>query len=170
MRGGYWVVALFATGWASAGLLSSGYSPILILLPLLISAATLFWAYREPEAGQSAGPHVGKLIARWSIVEGVAIFLAASWLRRNGHPDAIFSAVAVIVGLHFLPLARGIPVRSYYLTGIALILLGIAGLLLPAHERPLVIGMGAAIVLWTTAIYRLSVAHRQARAGTPTYA
>ena len=59
---------------------------------------------------------------------------------------------AIIVGLHFFPLARGIPVRIYHATGAGLLAVGAAGLLLPASDRPLVSGMGAALVLWGTAL------------------
>lgn len=164
MRGGYWVVAIFATGWASAGLLASGYPPSTAMLPAIISAALLFWAYRTPETARDAGPHVRKLIARWSLIEGAAIVIATHLLGRAHRGDAVFSTVALIIGLHFLPLARGIPMRLYYLTGGGLILAGARGILLPASERPLAIGSAAAGVLWATAVYRLLEVRRLAPA------
>jgi hypothetical protein len=105
---------------------------------------------------------VRKLIARWSLVEGGAIALASNLLSRMHRTDCMFSAVAVIVGLHFFPLARGIPARQYYVTGGGLILVGLAGLLLPALERPITVGLSAAMILWGTAIYRLLEARRAA--------
>jgi uncharacterized membrane protein (UPF0136 family) len=160
MRSGYWVVAVFATGWASAGLLAAGYSPITCLLPALVSGAILLWAYRLPSTGGDNGIHTRKVLARWSLVEGLAIVLAVNLLHRTHHPDATFSVVAAIVGLHFLPLARSIPVRLYYLTAAGLVLTGAAGMLAPADERPLFVGLGAAAVLWATAVYRLTEARR----------
>jgi hypothetical protein len=162
MRSGYWVVAIFAAGWASAGLLAAGYPPVAILLPVLISAALLLWAYTTPSTGGELSSHTRRLLARWSLIEGLAIVVAINLLHRTHHPDATFSVVAAIVGLHFLPLARRIPVHLYYLTAAGLVLCGAAGMLLPAGERPLAIGLSAAGVLWATAVFRLSGARRSA--------
>jgi hypothetical protein len=147
-------------GWASAGLIASGYPPIYAVLPALISGAILFWAYSLPSTGGELGAHTRKVLARWSLVEGLAIVLAVNLLHRVHHPEAMFSVVAAIVGLHFLPLARSIPVRLYYLTAAGLILIAAAGMLVAAGSRPLFVGLGAAAVLWATAIYRLIEARR----------
>src|SRR4029079_14567844 len=61
-------------------------------------------------------------------------------------------AAAIIVGLHFFPLARGIPARLYFATGGGLLLAGIVGLVLPPNERAAIVGFGAALVLWATAL------------------
>jgi hypothetical protein len=160
MRSGYWVVAIFATGWASAGLLVAGYPPVTVLLPILISAALLLGAYTTPATGGELSSHTRKLLARWSLIEGVAIVVAVNLLRRTHHSDATFSMVAAIVGLHFLPLARKIPVTLYYMTGAGLVLCGAAGMFLAAGERPLAVGLGTAGVLWATAVSLLSSARR----------
>jgi hypothetical protein len=160
MRSGYWVVAVFATGWASAGLLATGYPAATILLPALISGAILLWAYSLPSTGAALGAKTRKLLARWSLVEGLAIVIAVNLLHRLHHPEAIFPVIAAIVGFHFVPLARSIPVRLYYLTAAGLVLTGAAGLLVPAGGRPLVVGWCAAGVLWATAVWRLIRARR----------
>jgi hypothetical protein len=90
-----------------------------------------------------------------SAIEGVAIFVVANLLVRTHHSDARFPAIAVIVGLHFLPLARGIPLRTYYTTGVVLIAIGAAGLALSDPARSLFVGLGCACVLWATGAYRL---------------
>ena len=162
MRSGYWVVAMFATGWASAGLLGAGYPPVTIVLPVLISAALLIWAYATPSTAGALGSHTRRLLARWSLVEGLAIVVAVNLLHRTHQADATFSVVAMIVGLHFLPLARQIPVQLYYLTAAGLVLCGAAGMLLPAGQRPLAVGLGAAGVLWATAVLGLSGERRSA--------
>lgn len=160
MRSGNWVVAVFATGWASAGLLAAGFPWAIALLPALISGAILLWAYRLPSTGGELGAHTRKVLARWSLVEGLAIMLAVNLLHRAHYPEATFSVVAAIVGLHFVPLARILPMRLYHFTAAALVLTGAAGMLVPAQERPLFVGLGAAAVLWATAVYRLSEARR----------
>jgi hypothetical protein len=154
MRSGYWVVALFATGWAGAGLLATGYPLVALLLPVLVSGAVLFWAYRVPATARELGSHTRKALARWSMIEGVAIMVAVNVLHRVHRPDLMFPVVAVIVGLHFLPLARTIPVRVYFLTAAALMVIGAVGMLLPSSDRPLAVGLGAAVALWATGLSR----------------
>jgi hypothetical protein len=164
MRAGYWVVAVFGAAWAGAGLLVAGYPAVALIAPLAVSAALLLWAYKEPSAAAGMSPQVRKVIVRWSLVEAGAIALASNLLSRMHRTDGMFSAVAVIVGLHFFPLARGIPVRQYYATGAALILVGLGGMLLPAPERPISIGLSAAVILWGTAAWRLLEGRRAAAA------
>jgi hypothetical protein len=94
------------------------------------------------------GANIGRLVGIWSAVEGVAILLAVNLCRNLGAPDAVIPAIAIIVGLHFFPLARGIPVRLYYLTGTAMVAVGAAALLVPMPGRLLATGLGCAAVLW----------------------
>ena len=65
-------------------------------------------------------------------------------------------AVAVIVALHFLPLARVFEVPLYYWTG-ALCVLGVLGcsLIRDAGTRLLCAGLIMAAVLWLTALLLL---------------
>jgi len=164
MRIGLLVLTVFAAAWASAGLLLSARPPGLILLPVALSAALLAWGWREPGTAGSRGPHVGKLVGRWSAIEGVAIFVTGNVLQNLHRGDLMVPAIAIIVGLHFFPLARGIPVRLYHATGAGLVLAGIIGLLLPAAERPMAVGMSAALVLWATALIVLLRARKTATA------
>jgi len=152
MRFGLVILAAFAAAWASLALLLSGAAPGLLLLPIMLSVALLAWGWRGTGSVPSRGPHVGPLVGRWSAVEGVAIFVASAVLNHVHRGDLIFSAIAIIVGLHLFPLARGIPVRLYYATGAALVFLGVAALLLPRAQQPITVCVGAALILWTTVL------------------
>ena len=55
----------------------------------------------------------GRIVGIASALEGVAIFAAASVLVNLGRRDLIAPAVAIIVGVHFLPLARWFPAPIY---------------------------------------------------------
>lgn len=142
----------FAALWAYAGLRLSGAAPIPSLLPVVVSLALLASGWRGAGTVPPRGTHVGKVVGLWSAVEGVALFVTASVLETIHRGDLMFPLGAIIVGLHFFPLARGIPVRLYHATGAGLLFIGLAGLLLPATARPLVVGIGAALVLWATAL------------------
>jgi hypothetical protein len=146
------VLNVFAALWAWAGLRFSGFAPGLSLLPIVVSLALLAWGWRGVGTVPSRGRHVGRVIAVWSTIEGLALFVTANVLENLDRGDLMLPFGAIIVGLHFFPLARGIPVRLYHATGAGLLLTGIAGLLAPAAERPLLVGLGAALVLWATAL------------------
>lgn len=97
-----------------------------------------------------------------SAVEGVAIFAAVTVLVNLGRRDLIAPAVAIIVGVHFLPLARWFPAPIYYLTAALLVAVGMAGAgvqNLPA--RVLTVGIGAAAVLWLSCGVVLLHAHQR---------
>jgi hypothetical protein len=134
------------------------------MLPVVLSGALILWAFNQPALPRSNGPHVRALVARWSMAEGVAILIAFYLFDCAHHPERMFTAGAVIVGLHFLPLARGIPIRLYYATGAGIILVGLCSLLLPAGDRPATVGLGVAAMLWASFIARVQ---EQRRAPTP---
>lgn len=146
------VLTVFAAAWAWAALRVSGDALGLILLPIAISLALLACGWRGSRAFPSRGPRAGKVISLWSAIEVAAILVTANVLQYLHRGDLMFPAAAIIVGLHFFPLARGIPVRLYHATGAGFVLAGLIGLLLPAAERPMAVGMSAALVLWATAL------------------
>jgi hypothetical protein len=146
------VLNLFAALWAWAGLRLSGVAPGLCLVPVAVSLALLAWGWRGAGLVPARGKHVGKVVGLWTAMELVALFITANVLENVHRPDLLLPFGAIIVGLHFFPLARGIPVRLYHATGAGLVLTGLLGLVLPPFERPLAVGLGAAVVLWATAL------------------
>lgn len=146
------VLTGFAAAWAWAAVRLSGGPPGLALLPIAVSAALLAWGWRGAPAFPSRGRNVGRVVGIWSSIEVAALLVTANMLQTLGRGDLIFPLAAVIVGLHFFPLARGIPVRLYYATGAGFLFAGVAGLLVPPPERPMMVGMSAALTLWATAL------------------
>ena len=108
--------------------------------------------WRGSRSIRSGGRRVGKVVALWSTIEVVALLVAANAVQYLDRGDLLFPAAAIIVGLHFFPLARGIPVRLYYATGAGFLAAGLGGLLVPAAQRPMAVGASAALVLWATAL------------------
>jgi hypothetical protein len=157
------VLGVFAAAWAWAGLHFSGVSGDAAFAPLIVSLALIAIGWRAAGAVPARGPRVGRLVGLWTGIEFVALFVAANILVRIGRPDLMLPTGAIIVGLHFFPLARGIPVPVYHATGAGLAGIGVVGLILPDAHRPLFVGLGAALVLWTTAAIVIANA-RQASA------
>ncbi len=154
MHGGIWVLNIFAAVWAAAAILVSHQPGWLVAFPIALSAALLVWASRQqfPARDPAIEARIGRVVSIWSAVEGVAMFLAANILINLHLSGLLMPVFAVIVGLHFLPLARGFPAPLYYATGAALILAGLAAMMLPEPIRPLATGLAAAIILWISAI------------------
>lgn len=161
------ILGVFATIWWVVGLQFAGHSPALVYpLPLAV-AATLGWlalrlARQQRVApgpvGDSAEQARRDRLVRWaSAAEGVAIFVVAGIvLPTIGHREATASAIALIVGAHFVPLARGLPAPAYYVTAAALTGLGIAGFgVADVGARITLVSAGAASVLWLTAAWSL---------------
>lgn len=149
MRGGIWVLNIFAAIWFVVGAVGAGLPWAVLAVPAVISGALIGWGLRTTGTERPRNPNVGRLVGIWSAVEGVAIFVAANVCINIGAREAIAPVIAIIVGLHFLPLARGIPLPLYYATGAALVALGLAALLFPGPERGLT-GLGAAVILWVS--------------------
>ena len=152
MRNAIWVLCIFAATWGAIGL--SPYGLPAMAIPIAISAALLGWTSRIalPGRTRNEGKRIGRLIAMWSSVQGVAIFATFALCQRLGIPDAAVPILAIIVGLHFLPLARGIPTPIYDATGLGMIAVGAVALLLPPAIRYAATGIPCATILWVTCL------------------
>ena len=52
-----------------------------------------------------------------STAEGVRIFAPATLVVNRGHRELLLPAMALVVGLYFLPIAHAVPFRPLYLLG-----------------------------------------------------
>jgi hypothetical protein len=163
-RIGLLVATTLAAAWAWAALVVSGEPQRLVVVPIAVSLALLAFGWRDLGMSPVRGPRVGRLVGLWSTIEMVAIVVTANLLQHFHRFDLEFPVAAIIVGLHFFPLAQGIPVRLYHATGAAFVAAGVVGLVLPAAERPLVVGTSAALILWATALAMSLRARRMATA------
>ena len=152
------VMSAFGAIWCAVGIggLSRG-SPALYAIPPAIAGAIIALAARRrsrsarPLAAER--PRVGRVVGIASGVEGVAILLAVRILVSTGHPSFIAPVVAIIVGLHFVPLARGLRAPLYYVACVLLVAVGAAGFgIADANRRLLFVCFGAAAVLWGIAL------------------
>jgi hypothetical protein len=159
------VMSAFAAIWWMTGAAQFGRgSLIMYAVGIVISGLMVAfgWRRRGPSAAREERKRRGRIVGIASAVEGAAIFAAVIVLVKLGRRDLIAPAVAIIVGLHFLPLARWFPAPIYYLTAALLIAVGMAGAAvqgLPA--RILTVGIGAAAALWLSCGVVLLRADRQ---------
>jgi hypothetical protein len=103
---------------------------------------------------------------RWVSVAQTALVGVTVWTCVHAHrEDLIWPAIALVVSLHFIPIAWLVRVRPYYALAAAGSFVAIAGLLVPGWSREVrdaVVGAGMGLTLWTTAIYVIRRAERLA--------
>jgi hypothetical protein len=156
------VMSVFGAIWWIAGAVGSGWPFVLayaipfIALLVLVVAALRARDNTEPESDRD-GKRIGRLVGIASGVEGVAILVAVNVLANTGTQDYTAPAISIIVGLHFLPLARWLHVKLYYATAVAFIGLGIVGIWISGPVLRLeVVCSGSACALWVTSVLVLT--------------
>ncbi len=108
--------------------------PITLLvcgLAIALAAATLWALFGAPRAlGAPASVGVGAWWAYLASVAGMLALIAGArlLLTTTGHAAAIPIAIAVAVGLHFLPFARVFHERHFVDLAVALVAIGAVGL------------------------------------------
>jgi len=139
-----------------------------------IQRANTLLAYRTParntdttqssstvKAAQRTGARDAReLTLRFEMIFGAELLAIAvvvivfNLLRR---PSFILGAVAIIVGVHFLPLARLFAAPLFYFTGLLMVLLVLFALAMrQVANRQAVIGIGSGVILWLTALRLLT--------------
>jgi hypothetical protein len=158
---GAMIMSMFAAVWWAVGIGASGHGSVpMYAIPVLVTVAIIAAASRRRADTTPVSPEEharrGRLFGVASGVEGLLIFVAVNVLANLKKLDFAAPVIAMIVGLHFVPLARGLPARSYYVTSALLVALGVAGLSVPgANQRLLAVSVGAACVLWLTCAFVL---------------
>ena len=138
---GVWILSIFAVVWsavAASGLSETSWSSAALpsaVAAVLVSLAVVVVAHRS--AHDRALARVRRLPSWWSrgvaavnIGQPLAIAAIAVGLARADQAAFIPAAVAVVVGLRFLPLATAFDQRQYRITAGLLVLVGLGGAVL----------------------------------------
>lgn len=131
--------------------LQCGWTGIAIGLPFLVFAGLAFAAtatIRRPGAGLRPTERQSRITMWASIAEGVGLFVAANLVTNLGHRELLLPAMALVVGLHFLPMGFGFPYRPYWVLGLALLAAAALGFALAAPLGGAVAGFAAGTALW----------------------
>ena len=174
---GVMFMAFFGTVWADIGIggLRVSVAIWLMILAILIGAALFFSGIMMIRQSRHL-PNTNKFrnaknVEKWFnivfAVEFVLIGIAAIVTNVIGHFDWFFPIMAIIVGVHFFPLAYLFQVRTYYVTGALLCLLATITLLFIPKEMSIgghtidawwtLIGFGSMLVLWITSLVILAI-------------
>jgi hypothetical protein len=164
----------FGTVWVLLGLFRGRSSAIWVRFTLLfagIALAVCIAAFGKralsipqtdvPVSQQqnAANREIGR---RFYIVAGIefaAIFLSVIVLRALHFPDYILCAIALIVAIHFFPLAALFKAPIYYGTGLLGCAIGLVGFFTDdSGLRQKIVGISFGLLLWATAACLLVVA------------
>ncbi|WP_185147817.1 DUF7010 family protein [Peribacillus simplex] len=168
-------MAFFGTLWAGIGVMGlQGWgfpyvelAAIITGIIMVIGGISLIQASQKmPNQVSEKGARHLKRIGFWFnmvfIAEGVLIGAAIAICNAINQTDLIPGVIAIIVGIHFLPLASLFQIKLYYVTGSLLCLLALITLLVIPRtvmfgEQHIIaqlslLGFGCALILWTTGI------------------
>jgi hypothetical protein len=95
---------------------------------------------------------MGKIFGLVFAAEGVLIFLAINVLNNLHLGDYAISAIAAIVGLHFLPLARLFRRPMYYVVGTIMTVAALASIAIPVSIRISTLSATMSVILWITCV------------------
>jgi hypothetical protein len=123
--------------------------PFLLFAAIAAAAAVVI---RRPGEGVVVSRQAERAIMWSSIGEGVGLFAAAQLTISLGHREMLLPAMALVVGLHFLPMAYAIPFRPFTLLAIALLIAAALGFAIGAPAGGEIAGFAAAAALWTAAL------------------
>ncbi|MEV5460734.1 hypothetical protein AB0L17_20955 [Streptomyces cellulosae] len=166
-RRGTVVLSVFALVWAFAGASGTGAAtdavPVAVeAVALVITAVALYLGLRKDVR---PSPRTVDLPANWArgvgLVNGVellAIVAVIAAANASGHPEYVPAGIALVVGLHFFPLARLYDQWQYRWTGALLTAVAVVGAVLvlaglSAESVRAVVGLACAAVLWASACH-----------------
>jgi hypothetical protein len=172
-RRGAVVVALFALLWAlvaASGLPSGVAAPVRVVAALASGAALGLVIAGSRGRRQAPSPErVRRQPEGWhrrvgvvNLLEAVAIALTVVVCVAADVPQLVPPVVSLVVGVHFVPLARLFDQPEYRLTAAGLVggaVLGLAGLAIGPEASRVLVGSVAAGTLWATSLW-LSVPRR----------
>jgi len=164
-RRGTVVLSVFALVWVFAGasgLASPGAALAAEIIAVPVTAVAILLAYRK---GAAPSPRLVDLPANWArsvgvvnVVELAAVFGVIAASNASGHPGLIPPGIALVVGLHFVPLARLYDQWQYKVTAALMSAVAVLGFALVAaglsdESVRAVVGLGSAVTLWASAYH-----------------
>ena len=168
------IVGGFGAAWLAMGMTSAG-APVAIALSVVLPVFALIAClgstvrHRLPKFAGPETPEKKQKMRAFhmvNIAQWVAIFGTVN-LLRNLHLNAwVIPSIVMIVGAHFLPLARIFQAPQHRTTGIAMMVLAGLAIVLPVSLRDTVECLSAGLILWVSAAGALYAAFRMAPRST----
>ncbi|MFF9685414.1 DUF7010 family protein [Streptomyces sp. NPDC014623] len=164
-RRGTLVLSVFALVRAFAGAPGTGSPGAALAIEITavpVTAAAVFLAYRR---GAAPSPRAVVLPQNWARSVGIvnvvglaAILAVIAVCNASDRPALVPPAIALVVGLHYVPLARLYDQWQYKGTAVLLSAVAVLGFALAAAGPPdgsvrAVVGLASAVTLWASACH-----------------
>lgn len=135
-------------------------NPVLLAALVLVAAASVVWPISQLVRVRRL-PYSTTAGRRWSdvsksywilvAIEWGACIAVSNWLSRTGRAGLIPQAVGLIVGIHFVPLAKIFRAPIYHWTAAAMVLGVAASFAVPSGDLRNIVASGVCgLALWTT--------------------
>jgi hypothetical protein len=169
------IVGGFGAAWLTLGMTSAGVPlsvALAVVLPVFVLIAFLGSVARRrlPKLATTETPEKKQRMRAFNMVnvaQWLAIFGVIKVLR-NFHLDAwIVPSIVLIIGAHFIPLARIFQAPQHLKTGVAMMLCAAIAVVLPVSIRDTVECVSAGLILWASAAAALRGAFRVAPSSSP---
>jgi hypothetical protein len=153
----------FGSAWMYWAVVFSGtQSPVWFSIVTLPAIVLTLWAILRVRVFRHLAPSSTEL-AHWmrfrkffwidSGIEWGLISITAFFLAHIGRFDLAPQAFGVIIGLHFLPLAKIFAARLYYCTGGIMVTAAVGSLIIPlSHVRNIAGCASIGLTLWLTGL------------------
>ncbi len=155
---GIGVVCSFAALWAWMGAGALDHGTTIIRVAAVLASVVLLSARAATIGGNRVGPVNRRMLSVTIAGEVVALWILGVVLDRWSRPDLVLSGIAIIVGLHFFPMAKAVGIPAYRMTAAVMTAIGIGSLALTEPSRTPLLCFGSAIILWFTIARPLQVA------------
>mgnify|MGYP000650906518 CR=1 FL=1 len=132
-----------------------GFTGIVLVIPFSVFAVIFLLSVcvlRMSGQRNTLSERTRRAIIWSSMAEGVGLFIASTIIANLHRPEWQLPVMALIVGLHFLPIAFAASYRPFYLLAGALIMAAIIGVVTAAPTGGEIAGIMAATSLWIAAL------------------
>lgn len=124
--------------------------PPFAMFAVIALAAVL--VMRLPGDGVIPDGYARKIIKWSSIGEGIGLVVGSNLVILSNRLDLMLPVMALVVGLHFLPMGLMIGFPPFLIVGAAMILSAIIGFAIPAPSGGEIAGFGSGAILWAAAV------------------
>jgi FtsH-binding integral membrane protein len=161
------IMGLFGCLWLVWGLAAMNVGTVAVIAAAIAFASSLWipaaaLLRNSSRAMKSSSPltaeerrqqsRMGRMFGFIFGAEGLLIFVAVNILNNHHLGDYAISAIAAIVGLHFLPLARLYRRPMYNVVGIIMTVAALLSLAVPSSIRISVLASTMSAILWVTCV------------------
>lgn len=165
---GVFILCFFSPLWLVLAKLNNAPLSWLVIALGVCLSAVLIWLNQQQRREPSPMPaneqkRIGRVFMWSSIGEGVGIFVVLNILINAGLADRFMAGVALVVGLHFIPIGLKVPMKVALLLAAVLFTISVVGFVIPSPEyAALFVGCAGAITLWTAVVVPILGARKRA--------